>query len=348
MHTRTATIVRATLIGLGLLILIGQVNGADAPTVKLALSFRPVQKDVEIETPNPSEYDKCQVKVERAGKESGWVVYGPAGQVVRRFIDTNSDNVVDQWRYYNQGLEVYRDLDSNFNNKVDQSRWLNMGGSRWGLDADEDGKIESWKVISAEEASREAVRAMAAADETALKAVLVNSDDLKTLGLNSKLAKKILEAVDKPGQQMRAAVSSSKLLTSNTRWMRFDSLMPSTVPAAVDRSSSDLTVYENAMAIVEVGGQTGLVQIGEMVLVGKTWKLTQIPHPLEGNSIQVTIGGLLMRPAIDGTAVGATAAGDISPAIRKLLEQLQKLDGDSPSPTASTTALTNYNRQRAD
>jgi thiol-disulfide isomerase/thioredoxin len=34
--------------------------------------------------------------------------------------------------------------------------------------------------------------------------------------------------------------------------------------------------------------------------------------------------------------------------MRKLLEQLQKLDGDSPSPTASTTALTNYNKQRAD
>jgi hypothetical protein len=306
MHMRTGIVVQASLVGLGLLILIGQANGADAPSVKLALSFKPEQKDVEIETPKPSEYDKCRVKVERAGKESGWVVYGPAGQVMRRFIDTNSDNVVDQWRFYNQGLEVYRDVDSNFNIKVDQSRWLNMGGSRWGLDADEDGKIESWKVISAEEASREAVRAMAAGDETALKAVLVNSDDLKAIGLNSNLAKKILEAVEEPGKKMRAAVSSSKLLTSKTRWMRFDSLMPSTVPAAANRSSTDLTVYENAMAIVEVGGKTGLVQIGEMVLIGQTWKLTQIPHPLEGNSIQVTIGGLLMRPEIAGAAIGAT------------------------------------------
>lgn len=333
-----------TVATLGLLLLCGAAGAAEPPSVKLALSFNPVQKDVEIETPDAREFDRCQVKVERKGKSSGWVVYGPAGQTLRRYTDTNGDNVVDQWQYFQNGLEVYRDIDSNFNNKVDQSRWLNMAGSRWGLDTDEDGTIDKWTVISAEEASREVVRALVAGNATALSALLVNANDLKSLGLNKTLSAKILEAVANPEKKIRTAMAGSKTLTARTRWMRFDSLMPSTIPADEGVNSTDLTVYENAMAIVETGGNTGLLQIGEMVRVGKTWKLTQIPQPLEGNSIQVTIGGLLMQPAL----AGGTVPGDISTEVRELLLELQKLDGDSPAPTASAVVFTRYNIKRAD
>ena len=54
---------------------------ADAPSPKLALSFQPVQKKyLDYETPAGADVDKCQVKVERRGKASGWVVYGPQGR----------------------------------------------------------------------------------------------------------------------------------------------------------------------------------------------------------------------------------------------------------------------------
>ena len=60
------------------------------------------------------------------------------GEILRRFADTNSDNIVDQWCYYLDGLEVYRDIDSNFNEKADQYRWFHTAGSRWGIDKNED------------------------------------------------------------------------------------------------------------------------------------------------------------------------------------------------------------------
>ena len=103
--------------------------------------------------------------------------------MLRRFSDTDGDNVVDQWQYYNQGIEVYRDLDSNNNNKVDQSRWLNTAGTRWGLDTNEDGQIDSWKMISAEEAGRLAVEAMIAGDVKTLETLLISPGDIKTLGI---------------------------------------------------------------------------------------------------------------------------------------------------------------------
>ena len=54
------------------------------------------------------------------------------GKILRKFVDTNGDNIVDQWGYFNDGVEVYRDIDSNFNGKADQYRWLNTAGTRWG------------------------------------------------------------------------------------------------------------------------------------------------------------------------------------------------------------------------
>ena len=132
---------------------------AEGPTPEFVFSkFLPRQRDVEIETPKPAEYAKCAVKPEKLGKGSAWLVTGPNGQVLRRFVDTNNDDTVDQWRYYNNGIEVYREIDSNFNEKPDQFRWLNTGGSRWGLDTNEDKIIDEWKVLSAEEASRVAVK----------------------------------------------------------------------------------------------------------------------------------------------------------------------------------------------
>ena len=79
---------------------------------------------------------------------------GPRGVILRKFVDTNDDNIVDQWSYYKDGLEVYRDIDSNFNGKADQYRWFHTGGSRWGIDTKEDGTIDYWKSISAEEVTR--------------------------------------------------------------------------------------------------------------------------------------------------------------------------------------------------
>lgn len=319
---------------------------ADAPAPDLALSFKPAQKGIEIDTPEKADFGKCTVKVERgAGKSSGWVVLGPQGQILRRFIDTNGDNVVDQWRYYQNGLEVYRDLDTNANNKIDQSRWMNLGGTRWGLDANEDGKIDAWKVLSAEEASRVAVEAMVAGDADVLASVLVTGDDLKGLGINEELTKQVLESVAKPAEQAKAAAKESKLLAKGTNWLRFDSSSPGLIPADEGKAGKDLLVYENAMAIVDAGGgQAGLIAIGEMVRVGDVWKLTQVPKPIEGNAVQINPGGILMQPP--AVAPGGAPEG-ISPKMREYLEALQKLDGDAPKPSDGAEAFGRYNAQRA-
>lgn len=281
-------------------------RAADAPSVERTLNlFKPVQKDVEYETPAPEDFKKCRLSVERTGKSSGWVVFGPNGQVLRRFVDTNGDNVVDQWRYYNHGLEVYRDIDTNNNNKPDQFRWLNTGGSRWANDPDEDGHIDSWKSLSPEEAVRQAVLAVIRSDEKLLQTVLATPEDLGTLGVADTFAAKIKDAVSEPGRKIQAIQSSSKILNEHTTFTRADNLTPSSIPAEKGKLRDDLFVYENAMAIVDSSGKPGLIQVGELVRIGEVWKLTQVPQPIEGNNATMA-GGILMQPTLAATVAAAS------------------------------------------
>ena len=342
---------RTRLAGLSVL-LIGVVWlsettwAASAPPVKETMAFVPKQKDVEYETPTPDQYAKCKVELERKGKSSGWVVLGPAGQIVRKFLDTDGDGKIDQWRYYNHGIEVYRDIDTNDNEKVDQSRWLNLGGSRWGLDQNEDGRVDAWKVLSAAEASKEAIRAMVASDDSALQSVMVTPEDLKAVGLNQAMATKLLESAADASKKSRAILSKSKVLTSQARWARFDAQMPSLIPADDDKASGDLHVYENAMAIVETQGKFAAVQIGEMIRIGEVWKLTQVPQPIEGeNGSIVTAGGVLMQPLM---TAGGAAVGGTSPEVEKILGELVKIEQGLTQPNADRAAVKSLMARRGD
>ncbi|MBM82133.1 MAG: thioredoxin [Planctomycetaceae bacterium] len=327
----------------------GQGDAA-TPTVEQTMQLRPIHRGIEYETPKSSEWPQCRVEGERTGKGSGWVVLGPTGQVLRRFKDTNGDNIVDQWCYYNRGVEVYRDSDSNYNNKVDQSRWLNTGGSKWAIDSNEDGRIDSWKTLSAEEATQVAVTALLNNDSAALAKVLVSEADIQSLGIEKKRAGKLLESTSDLSGKMRAALSRTRKLTRSSKWLRFDATKPGVIPADLKRANKDLHVYENVMTIVATGNETTFVQIGEMVRVGDTWKLTQVPQPLEGNDVPVTEWGPLMQPDLNvpQATVQTQLPGSLSPEQQKLLEQLEQLDKRSPQPADGQAAFAQYNSKRAD
>lgn len=316
------------------------VSVAQAPTPEVALQYRPAQNDVEYDSPAAADIKKCVVKLERGEGKSGFTVFDPSGQIIRRYVDTNSDRYIDQWRYFRLGIEVYRDVDSNFDKKIDQSRWLNTGGSRWSIDSNQDGKIDSWRSLSAEEASRVAVNAMIAGDAGLLSTVLVSEGDIRKLGITKEFSTELLKQVASPATALRAAMNT-KSLTGDSKWTRFDAAMPGLIPADDQKAAEDLMVYEGAMAIVETRGQHGFIQIGEMVRVGNVWKLTQIPKPMTGNTIQVAMGGLLMRPAI-GVPSSTDVGTELTPQMAARIQELQKLDSNPPRQDASPAQVLSY------
>src|SRR5206468_660429 len=92
------------------------------------------------------------------------------------------------------GVEVYRETDNKHQNKPEAGftyRWFNAGGMKWGIDVNGDGKIDYWKLISAEEVSQEVFRALATNDGNRLKALFLSEAELRALKLPAAEAERI-------------------------------------------------------------------------------------------------------------------------------------------------------------
>ena len=161
--------------------------------------------------PAPTDVAKCRIVAKRIDGHVGWVIESPSGVVLRVFVDTNDDGVVDQWSYYKDGLEVYRDIDANFNGKADQHRWFHTGGSRWGLDSNEDGVIDSWKSISAEEVTAEVVAAIATRDLRRFTCLLLTPAELHSLGLGKSRTEAIAEKLSKATDGFKTMAARQKI-----------------------------------------------------------------------------------------------------------------------------------------
>jgi hypothetical protein len=174
---------RSTVFALSVYILMATYGHSAEPSADQALRLRPIQADVDFDMPTAEEIKLCTVRANAEPGQAGWYVYSPGGQLLRRFLDTNGDNRLDRWCYYKGGIEVYRDIDSDFNGKADQYRWLGTAGTRWGLDDGENGVIDRWKMISAEEVTSEVVAALRDRDRARFVRLLPSSDELQSLGL---------------------------------------------------------------------------------------------------------------------------------------------------------------------
>lgn len=338
-------------LGIGLVLALPRPAAAQ-PSAKAALSLRPVQTDVEYDTPDAKTLDQCKVvpldkdgkPLGKDGKTVGWLVTGPGGQSLRRFMDLDgakdakNETSIDEFCYFKNGLEVYREIDTNGNGKKDQFRWFNFAGTRWGIDTNEDGKIDVWKQISAEEVSRIAVKALASQDASLLAPLLVTKDDLKQLGIKGPLEEKLLNSVSDPAGKLRKAAASSKIINAKTTWLRFDATPPAVVPGESIKTPHDLVVYENVMGIVDSGNpmQPGLVMVGELIRLGDVWKMTTLPVPIEGNNVQIEPGLVMNEPLFSsGKDAAGTAATNIPPEVQELLKKYQALMDSRPAPDAA-------------
>ncbi len=315
------------------------------PSAEQALKLVPVQSGVDFDRPTADEAAKCKMLAKKIDGRVGWIVETPNGTILRRFVDSNGDNVVDQWSYYKDGLEVYRDIDINYNGKADQYRWFHTGGSRWALDKNEDGKIDAWKSISAEEVTAEIVAAIATRNADRFARLVLTPNELKSLGLGKERANNIAEKAAKATAGFKAMSARQKTLTRNATWVQFSAGVPGVVPAGTDQSTKDVRVYENVTAIVESGGQHRQVQIGTLVQVGDLWRAINLPRPATEGQADSAPEGFFFHAslAIRNKPEGATVGG----MTQKLLADLENLDNKSAQATTPAEQA-KYTKQRAD
>jgi thiol-disulfide isomerase/thioredoxin len=342
---------KSALLGcsLGAVLAAGDALAAK-PTPADALKLVPVQKDVEFDMPAAKDIEHCLVEVETVGGITGWVVKTPANQVLRRFLDTNGDNKVDQWCYFKDGIEIYRDIDGDFNNKADQYRWLGIAGTRWGLDNDENGRIDSWRMISAEEVTAEVVAALRDRDAARFQRLLLTEADLKTLGLSAKHVTELTEKIDSASKSFAEVAGKQRIVTTKSEWIHFGASRPGVVPAGTDGATKDIVVYDNVTAVVETGAkQHGQLVIGTLVKVGDAWKMFDLPKNLSGDQTASAAVGYFFLAAFDSKPEASLpmVAGAVSPEMQKLTADLEQLDKQLVSAT-TPAAQARLNASRAD
>lgn len=307
----------------GCLLCIGGVARLEAaPTVQQMLGFRPKQEGILFSTPSATELEGCKVELVTGAKagSNGWLLRDAKGQALRRYFDSNGDKKVDMWSYYYEGAEAYREIDSNYNEKVDNYRWFNAGGCKWGVDVNEDGKIDGWKVISAEECSQEALQAVIARDFGRLQALFINDAEIKSLELPATEMNRLRQLQQKAPAKFQAALAKLKL-TEKTHWVRLDAGLPQCLPAEQTGFKTDLVKYLRGSVLYEDNNKHDFLALGEMIQVGAAWRLVDAPGENE-------------------------ATAPVPAELQTILDALRDLDAKGlPSTPAD---VVKYNTQRAD
>ena len=314
---------------------------ADAPSPKQALGLRPVQKNVDFEKVPDEAVENCKVKdIARKGW-TGWEVMAADGTMLRRFADTNGDKRIDLWCYYNFGVEVYRDIDADFNGKADQYRWLGTNGTRWGLDDDENGSIDRWKRISAEEVTAELIAALRDADGARFSRLLATEREFGNMGLGDDRAAKMLIKAKSAARDFESFAKRQKAVNASAKWVQFAAPAPGIVPAT-KASDDDLVVYENVVAMFEQDGKNGQLLVGTLVQVGNAWRLVDLPSIGSDGQPVAQAGSFFSQATNAMVAANATGSGT-----DKLVGSLESIDKQLASATKKTE-IASLHQKRAD
>jgi thiol-disulfide isomerase/thioredoxin len=305
--------------------LAGAVRAAP-PTPAAALRLRPVQAEVDYEQVPADVVASCTViNLDRKGWV-GWNLIAPDGAVLRRFADTNGDKKIDLWCYFKFGIEVYRDVDVDFNGRAEHYRWLSTGGTRWGLDDDEDGTVDRWKQISAEEVTAEVVAALRDSDAGRFARLLVTAEEIESLGLGRSKSEQISARADRAGREFASLARRQKSVGPKARWVQFAASSPGVVPAGTDGSTKDVVVYENAVAMFEQGDRAGQLMVGTLIRVGDAWRAVDLPSVGDEGKGIARMAGNFFTPGGTGidAGMGSTMIGQETQGLVSKLEQVDK------------------------
>nr|MCU0706580.1 hypothetical protein [Fimbriiglobus sp.] len=306
---------------------LGGTAVAQAPKAEIVLARTPAVAGVNVATPTAAEMANVKVDVRQweAGKDGvkprGVIVTDAGGRKLRQFIDTTGG---DRWNilsYYVDGVEAFRELDTNGNGKPDTFRWLGPNGGKQGIDANEDGSVDQWVSIAAEETAQEVFAAVAGKDPARLRAVLATEKEIKALGLpaaeEGKLLKKLAGAEAK-----LAKVTADLKVAAKGKLVHVEMDAPHTTARDTLGTADDLVRHRAVGLLVDTAGD------------GKEMKYLTAGEIIDGPTAGLTGGA--------DEIADAGGATDIPESIREVVAELGKV-----SPPKDPADMPRYHLERA-
>jgi len=311
------------LVG-GLAVIAPQPSYAADPTSEQALRLKPVQPEVDYTQVDPAVAAECRLEKLAVPGWTGWRVLSPEGLTLRRFADTNGDGQLDLWCYYRDGVETYRDVDRDGNKKADEYRWLGQGGARIGIDSDEDGAVDRWQRISAEEVAVELIEALVTTDQSRFERLLITEPELAEAKLPEDLQNRIEERLSIARRDFLELAKRQTAVTAGAKFSVFAGGIPGAVPLSETLDGPELRVYENALAIVEGGKSPIQIGLGAMVQVGDSWKLMELPQVIADGQAVSQAGLFYSRPMT--VAMPGPASDQVPESMQESFAELEKID----------------------
>jgi thiol-disulfide isomerase/thioredoxin len=305
------------------------------PTAEQMLDsrFAPKQK-VTVTTPSATELKDCTVKGipgNRPGS-TGWELLDGKKQPVRRYFGgKGAKGGVDTWCYFQGGVEVYREIDTNNDGVPDQFRWLNTGGLKWGIDVNGDGKIDAWRIISAEEVGHEAFRAVATNDFARLQALFISTSEMQALKLPAKETERLANLQKQAPKKFADLIKALPQL-AGAKFERVEGAVPSCVPGEQVGAESDLIKFGSRAILYSSPGpdkqpKHDWLHTGELIQVGFAWRLIDVP------SVEDPTGGV---------GPNKIDAGPTDPKLKEILTKLEKLDETGASLAPGNPKMKEY------
>ena len=309
--------------------------------------FEPVQSGVDYDQPTQAQSADAQLESIKIGAAVGYQITNANGEILRQFMDTNGDQSVDRWSYFKSGVEVYRDIDMDFNGRAENFRWLGPAGVRWGIDVNDDRKVDTWKIISAQEVTQEFVEAAKNRDPDRFAHLFATDAELSRAGFSAEKVASMKKVRDDAIQAFAKAVLQNTILPTGLQWVHFSG-MYGVLPEGTAGRTKDIFVYDNVIAIVEDGASHRQLVVGAMLESGKAWRLVQLPPALQAAEESVAASGYFFNsPVVSTGGVGTGDLPGVSEAMQKLLGQLEQVDQELARATTSAS-IVELNRKRAD
>ncbi|MEM7457718.1 MAG: redoxin domain-containing protein [Planctomycetota bacterium] len=327
----------------GCLVVLGCFNAALAQSdredeireIRAALqNVRPMQPGVDCDTPSGDEVESCTKRW--VADRSCWVFYDGAGRLLRE-IHYDDNNKAFQWSYFKDGIEVYRDIDTDNDTKADQHRWLGTG-MRWAVDSNEDGKIDGWRMISAEETAREAFLAIKANDAQRFTRLLMTQEELRSLGLGERLTTQIEARLRKANSDFASFVRAQTQIKRDSQWVHFVSGQVAMVPSGNSGMTEDVLIHENASGSFQNGRDHQLLLLGTLIRVEDRWRLVSLPEFYEEG--QPVMNGNVLYPVPDSSALaGGGGGGDeaVDTQVAELFDEFTTIEEQLQNPRLTAT-----------
>ncbi|MGO9601087.1 MAG: redoxin domain-containing protein [Isosphaeraceae bacterium] len=319
---------RMTLAVAGLVAAAAPWSMAGDYSPKDLLKFRPTQPGVDYDTPaDQAAVDACKVELVTDGQKRtiGYALRDGQGKLLRRFVITSGGKYLNQWSYFQDGFEIYRENDLDGDRTLDECRWLNGGGTR--IAVIKGGKIAGWKRLSAEEASKVMVQALATADSTLLDALMATTEELADAGVPKDVVDKVTSAAGKRDGALEALRKTLVGWTTKTVWNRFDGTYPHVIPGdASGGLEKDIILYENA--VIFAGASAGqansaklsFLQVPEMIKLGEVWKFVELPRAVDPEKPVVASASGIRAAIFDAAAPGPQRDEAMEKALKALAD----------------------------